>query len=70
MKKSKIAKFDVSAIVNCPHCGEVQDLIVQWWDYRLPEDASLSDIFGDQIKNFETWCLDCGEHFIVPKLLW
>lgn len=69
MKTSKNATWSCSIFVDCPHCGEQQDLIDGDGESRV-ENLMVAERETDRTTNIETYCLDCGEDFIVPGLEW
>lgn len=70
MKRSEKGVWSCSIFVDCPYCGDEQDLIDNDGDSRLPMNLQLAEHGTDKTKNMEVWCLDCGEEFIVPDLSW
>lgn len=70
MKTSKKATWSASIFVDCPHCGEQQDLIEDDGDPRMDHSIEIAEHGTDKTTNFKTRCLDCEEEFIVPDLEW
>lgn len=70
MEKSARGTWDAHIWVECPYCGEQQDLIENDGDWRLPENIQLGEHKTEQTTDFITWCLDCGEYFKVSELEW
>ena len=69
-KTSEKGTWSASIFVDCPYCGKQQDLVDCDGDPRLPNNLTLGEHRTDKTTNFETWCVDCDEHFIVPDLEW
>lgn len=70
MKKSDKATWSASIFVDCPYCGEQQDLLETDGDPRIEHTLEVGECGTSKTIDIETWCLDCDEHFIVPDLEW
>ncbi|MCK5017117.1 MAG: hypothetical protein KAS32_08590 [Candidatus Peribacteraceae bacterium] len=70
MKKSRKAKAFCNIWVYCPYCEEEQNLMHLAYDGRLPSRLRVGESGTERTTNFKTYCFDCGEEFIVPRLEW
>ena len=68
MEKSDNATWSCSIFVDCPYCGEQQDLIEHDGDPRINYNIKVGEHGTKRTKNLEVTCLDCEKEFIVPGL--
>lgn len=70
MKKSEKALWSAHLFVDCPYCGEQQDLLDYAGDPRIDFNIEVAECDTKRTTDIETDCADCGEEFIVPGLVW
>lgn len=70
MKSVETAVWNVSIFCDCPYCGELQDLLDDNGEPRLPENLMLGEHKTDKTTNIKIWCIDCGKDFIIKRLVW
>lgn len=71
MKTSEKGSWSASIFVNCPYCGEQQDLLESDdGDVRVSANLVIAEHGTERTINQETHCIDCNKDFIVPDLEW
>ena len=69
MKKSEVATWNASIDVDCPYCGESQDLLGDS-ENGINFNIEVAETDTDRTTNIEVVCTCCEKEFIVPGLEW
>jgi hypothetical protein len=70
MEKSEPAIWSAHLFVDCPHCGEQQDLFEYKDEPKIPFNIEVAECGTDRVQNLEICCDECDEDFIVPDFVW
>lgn len=68
--KSKPAKCHIHVFVDCPYCGELQDLIDYDGNPRIDFNLIENERDTERTTDMDVECMDCRREFIVPGLEW